>query len=56
MIVKRAAEKAKPLLEIERLLPKTVNALKDRKRSVISPGAFSFCVYAENFDKKNSFV
>ena len=52
MIVKRAAEKAKPRLEIERLLSKTVNALKDRKRSAILPGVFSFCVHEENFDKK----
>lgn len=56
MIVKRAVEKAKPRLEIERLLSKTVNALKDRKRSAILPGVFSFCVREENFDKKNSFV
>lgn len=40
MIVKRAVEKAKPRLEIERLLSKTVNALKDRKRSAILPGVF----------------
>lgn len=52
MIVKRAVEKAKPRLEIERLLPKTVNALKDRKRSAILPGVFSFCAHEENFDKK----
>lgn len=45
MIVKRAVEKAKPRLEIERLLSKTVNALKDRKRSVILPSVFSFCAY-----------
>ena len=51
MIVKRAVEKAKPRLEIERLLPKTVNALKDRKRSAILPGVF-FCAHEENFDKK----
>lgn len=56
MIVKRAVEKAKPRLEIERLLSKTVNALKDRKRSAILPGVFSFCAHEENFDKKNSFV
>ena len=42
MIVKRAVEKAKPRLEIERLLSKTVNALKDRKRSAILPGVFLF--------------
>lgn len=45
MIVKRAVEKAKPRLEIERLLSKTVNALKDRKRSAILPGVFSFCAH-----------
>ena len=56
MIVKRAVEKAKTRLEIERLLSKTVNALKDRKRSAILPCVFSFCVREENFDKKNSFV
>ena len=52
MIVKRAVEKAKPRLEIERLLSKTLNALKDRKRSAILPGVFSFCAHEENFDKK----
>ena len=49
MIVKRAVEKAKPRLEIERLLSKTINALKDRKRSAILPGVFSFCAHEENF-------
>ena len=52
MIVKRAVEKAKPRLEIERFLSKTLNALKDRKRSAILPGVFSFCAHEENFDKK----
>lgn len=52
MIVKRAVEKAKPRLEIERLLSKTLNALKDRKRSAILPGVFSFCAHEEIFDKK----
>lgn len=52
MIVKRAVEKAKPRLEIERLLSKTVNALKDRKSSAILPGVFSFCAHEENLIKK----
>lgn len=55
MIVKRAVEKAKPRLEIERLLSKTVNALKDRKRSAILPGVFSFA-HTRKILIKNSFV
>lgn len=52
MIVKRAVEKAKPHLEIERLLSKTVNALKDRKRSAILPGVFLFACTRKILIKK----